>query len=47
MKMNQYVSFELTILTLFNNFCPIKSDLSGNTVSPQTSDFELDHFWQF
>ena len=47
MKMNQYVSFELTILTLFNNFCRIKSDLSGNTVSPQTSDFEFGNFWHF
>ena len=28
------------ILAFFNNFCPIKTDLSGNTVRPQASDFQ-------
>ena len=34
-----------------NNFCPIKTDLPGNTVWPQASGFEkvakMDHFWHF
>ena len=33
------------------NFCPIKTDLSGNTVWPLASDFQklakMDHFWHF
>ena len=33
------------------NFCPIKTDLSGNTVWPLASDFQklakVDHFWHF
>ena len=28
------------------NFCPIKSDLSGNTVGPQKLT-KMDHFWHF
>ena len=28
------------ILAFFTNFCPIKTDLSGNTVWPQTSVFQ-------
>ena len=32
-------------------FCPIKTDLSGNTVWPQASGFQklakMDHFWAF
>ena len=34
------------ILALSINFCPIKTDLSGNTVWPQASGF-LDHFLAF
>ena len=29
-----------SILAFSTNFCPIKTDLSGNTVWPQTSDFQ-------
>ena len=39
------------ILAFFTNFCPIKTDLSGNTVWPQASGFQklakMDHFWHF
>ena len=28
------------ILAFFTNFCPNKTDLSGNTVWPQASDFQ-------
>ena len=39
------------ILAFSTNFCPIKTDLSGNTVRPQASDFQklakMDHFWPF
>ena len=39
------------ILAFSTNFCPIKSDLSGNTVWQQASDFQklaiMDHFWHF
>ena len=35
-----------SILAFSNNFCPIKSDLSGNTIWPQASDF-LTIFWHF
>ena len=45
LKITQNVAFE------FLNFCPIKTDLSGNTVWPQTSVFQklakMDHFWHF
>ena len=38
-------------LSFSTNFCPFKSDLSGNTVWPQTSGFQklvkMDHFWHF
>ena len=37
------------ILVFSTNFCPIKTDLSGNTIWPQASDFQklakIDHFW--
>ena len=37
------------ILAFFTNFCPFKTDLSGNTVWPQASDFQklakIDLFW--
>ena len=40
-----------SILAFSINFCSIKSDLSGNTVWPQTSVFQtlakIDHFWHF
>ena len=39
------------ILAILANFCPIKSDLSGNTVWPQASDFQklpkMDNYWHF
>ena len=39
------------ILAFSANFCPIKTDLSGNTVWPQTSGFQklakMDHFGDF
>ena len=39
------------ILAISTNFCPIKIDLSGNTVWPQASGFQklakMDHFWHF
>ena len=34
------------IFGIFHQFCPIKSDLSGSTVSPQTCS-KVDHFWLF
>ena len=38
-------------MAFFNNFCPIKSDLSGNTVWQQASVFQnlakIDHFGTF
>ena len=39
------------ILVFSTNFCPNKTDLSGNTVWPQASGFQklakMDHFWHF
>ena len=39
------------ILVFSANFCPSKSDLSGNTVWPQASGFpkltKIDHIWHF
>ena len=39
-----FLSFAFSI-----NFCPIKIDLSGNTVFPQASGFQklakMNHFW--
>ena len=39
------------ILAFSTNFCPIKIDLSGNTVWPQALDFQnlakIDHFFGF
>ena len=37
------VAFELSILEFSTNFCPIKIDLPGNTVSIA----RIDHFWHF
>ena len=49
LKIAQSVAFES--LTFSINFCPIKIDLSGNTVWPQASGFEkltqMDLFWHF
>ena len=46
-----YSKCRIWILAFSTNFCPIKSDLSGNTVWPQASGFQkLDkknHFWHF
>ena len=35
LKITQNVAFEFLNLAFSTNFCPIKSDLSGNTVWPQ------------
>ena len=39
------------ILAFPTNFCPFKTDLSGNTVWPQASGFQklakMNHFWHF
>ena len=49
----QNVAFEFLffILAFSTNFCPIKIDMSGNTVWPQASCFQklakMDHFWHF
>ena len=44
LKITQNIAF-------FTNFCPIKTDLSGNTVWPQASGFQklakTDHLWHF
>ena len=49
LKITQNVAF--LILAFSTNFCPIKTDLSGNTVCPQASGFQkfakIDHFWHF
>ena len=46
LKITQNVAFEFS-----TNFCPIKNDLSGNTVGPQASGFQkfakMDRFWHF
>ena len=51
LKITQNVTFEFLILAFSNNFCLIKTDLSGNTVWPQASGFQklakIDHFWHF
>ena len=45
----QYLNFG--ILVFSTNLCPIKTDLSGNTVWPQASGFQklakMDHFFAF
>ena len=39
------------ILAFSTNFCPNKTDMSGNTVWPQASGYQklakMDHFWHF
>ena len=51
LKITQNVAFEFLILAFSTNFFPIKSDLSGNTVWPQASDFQklakMDHLRHF
>ena len=46
-----YSKCRIWILVFSTNFCPIKTDLSGNTVWPQASGFQkiakMDHFWHF
>ena len=46
-----YSKCRILILALPTNFCPIKSDLSGNTVWPQDLGFQklakMDHFLAF
>ena len=45
------IAQNVAILAFSTNFCPIKTDLSGNTVWPQASGFlklaKMDHFWPF
>ena len=55
----KHIVWKLLIMTHLNfwisafstNFCPTKTDLSGNTVWPQASGFQklvkMDHFWHF
>ena len=51
LKITQNVAFEFLILAFSTNFCPIKIDLSGNTVWPQVvvlqKSRQIDHFWHF
>ena len=46
-----YSKCRFWILAFSANFCPIKTDLSGNTVWPQALDYQklakIDHFWHF
>ena len=48
--MTKYVSFEFSLVSFYTFFCPIKIDLSGNTVWPQSSVFQnlqIGHFCRF
>ena len=51
LKITQNVAFDFSILAFFTNFCPIKIDMTGNTVLLQTSGFQkfvkMDNFWHF
>ena len=51
LKITQNVAFDFLMLAFSTNFCIIKSDLSGNAVWQQASDFQKlakrDHFWHF
>ena len=52
LKITQNVAFEFFLILAFStNFCPIKTDLTGNTVWPQALGFQklnkLDHFLHF
>ena len=46
-----YSKCRILILAFSTNFCPIKTDLSGNTVWPKASGFQklakIDHSWPF
>ena len=46
-----YSKCRIWILAFSTKFCPIKTDLSGNTVWPKASGFQkllkMDHFWHF
>ena len=46
-----YSKRRIWILAFSANFCPIKTDLSGNTNWPQALGFQklakMDHFWHF
>ena len=50
-KLLKMSHFNFWIWAFSTNFCPIKTDLSGNTVWPQASGFQkiaqMDHFWHF
>ena len=50
-KLLKISHLNFSILAFSTIFCPIKTDLSGNTVGPQASVFQtlakLDHFWHF
>ena len=50
-KNRDYSKCRFLILAFFANFCPIKTDLSGNTVWPQALGFQklakMDNFWHF
>ena len=45
LKTTKNVSFELSNFSLFTNLCPIKIDLSGNTVWPASKTRQIGHFW--
>ena len=51
MKITQNVAFKFLNFGISTNFCPFKTDLSGNTVWPQASGFQklakMHHFWHF
>ena len=56
MKRGKHIVYKLIkmshwILAFSTNFCPIKTDLFGNTIWPQASRFQklakMDHFWHF
>ena len=50
-KLLKMSHFNFWIMAFPTIFCPIKTDLSGNTVWPQASSFQklvkMDHFWHF
>ena len=50
-KLLKMSHLKFLILAFSANFCPITSDLSGNTVWSQVSGFQklakIDHFWHF
>ena len=50
-KLTKMSHLDFSILAFYNNFCSFKTNLSGNTVWPQTSSFQktrqIDFFWHF